>query len=616
MMLSENTPSLKQQQTKSLMTVNSAITHDISPNSTQSSPVSIVSILSKESPARLSSPSNDAVKHMASPSGEHKQRSRASTLSDGREYDTFIQLESFDSRILNSDLPNLIMKTDAGFKVGVEPILVGDESSGGTYFLRDKTKAYTVVCKPGDEEPNSPINGCISNTNFYRGKITPGFGMYRECAAWILDNGFAGVPPTALAKIRHTQLKCYPSLNATASQVSTSKNWSTTRFGYKLASVQSYVRHLSSAEDMGPSLFNLCDIQRIAILDIKLCNLDRHSGNLLVSHKSPYHVDTSDQLLRSNQTLSTDDLTNVIGIPIDDPLAIFPNNHIPNQSSSAPANICSSNYMTDDRQINPNKVYRVVPIDHGYCLPHALYLNDVNLCWIDYPQVKLPINKDLIEYIEDMNYDDDVALLTRNIGAAIAESSLLTLKATYILLKIGVSRGLTLHDIGLQVIDGNLSNHGDHDVRHLSNGSISIGSLSKISPFQTAIREAVIGTLSRASNYSTHKPMFYAPHRSSTESLLVDRLPNTTSPPFHNRSISPTLKPCSSFPDIRIYDVETVTTGDAGTQGPPYTTSACDTKHQVTITDEMLTCAMKSGGILQVELELSISKMFNTTTKN
>lgn len=613
-MLSGNIPSLKQEQVKSFVTVNSTITHDISPNSTQSSPVSVMAILSKESPATLSSPSNDDVKHTASLSGEHKQRSRALTLSDGREYDTFIQLESFDSRILNSDLPNLITKTDAGFKVGVEPILVGDESSGGTYFLRDKSKSYTVVCKPGDEEPNSPINGCISSTNFYRGKITPGFGMYRECAAWILDNGFAGVPPTALAKIRHAQLKCYPSLNATSSQVSTSKIWSTTRFGYKLASVQSYVRHLSSAEDMGSSLFNLSDIQRIAILDIKLCNLDRHSGNLLVSHKSPYHVDNSDQLLNSNLTSCTDDFTYGIGIPIDDLLTVFPNNHIPNQSSSAPANICSSNYMTDnDRQINPNKVYRVIPIDHGYCLPHALYLNDVNLCWIDYPQVKLPISNDLIEYIEDMNYDDDVALLTRNIGAAIAESSLLTLKATYILLKIGVSRGLTLHDIGLQVIDGNLSNHGDHDARHLSNGSVGVSGITNVSPFQMAIREAVVGTLSRTSSNNTHKPVFYLPHRSSTESLLIDRLPNTTL--AHNRSLTPTLKPCSSFPDIRIYDVETVTS-DTATQCPPSTTSTCDTKYQASITDEMLTCAMQSGGILQEELELSITKMYDNTDRN
>jgi len=612
-MLSENAVLLKQP-FKSLITVTSEFTDEILPGVIEASPISVTSILSKESPARLSSPCNDAIQKSGSPSGEYRHRSRALTLADGREYDTFIQLESFDSRILNSDLPNLIVKTDAGFKVGVEPILVGDESSGGTYFLRDKTKAYTVVCKPGDEEPNSPINGCISNTNLYRGKITPGFGMYRECAAWILDNGFAGVPPTALAKIRHTQLKCYPSPNPATSQVSSSNIWTTTRFGYKLASVQSYVRHISSAEDMGPSLFNLCDVQRIAILDIKLCNLDRHSGNLLVAHKSPYHVDANQQLLNDTHTSTATDGTNGIGILIDGPSTVFPNNHIPNQSLSAPANICSS-YMTDnDRQINPNKVYRVVPIDHGYCLPHALYLNDVNLCWIDYPQVKQPINKELIEYIEEMNYDDDVALLTKNIGAAIAESSLLTLKATYILLKIGVSRGLTLHDIGLHVIDGNLSNHGDHDARHMSNESKGNSNTSNMSPFQSAIRTAVMSTLTRASTQNTLK---YLPHRSITEALLVDRLPHFVSaPPAHTRAISPTLKPCSSFPDIRIHEVETVTTGDSTTLFSPPSSTTSDTKCQLTITEEMLISAMQNDRILRKELESSITQMFDYSSRN
>lgn len=53
------------------------------------------------------------------------------------------------------------------------------------------------IHKIGDEEPNSHNNpyqeqngtwGCI-----YKGGIIPGFGMYREVAAYILDGGFAGL---------------------------------------------------------------------------------------------------------------------------------------------------------------------------------------------------------------------------------------------------------------------------------------------------------------------------------------------------------------------------------------------------------------------------------------
>ena len=44
----------------------------------------------------------------------------------------------------------------------------------------------------------------------------------------------------------------------------------------------SYVSHHSSAEDIGPGIIPLDSVQRIGILDIRLVQLDRHAGNILL----------------------------------------------------------------------------------------------------------------------------------------------------------------------------------------------------------------------------------------------------------------------------------------------------------------------------------------------
>jgi hypothetical protein len=50
----------------------------------------------------------------------------------------------------------------------------------------------------------------------------------------------------------------------------------------EFGSLQSYVEHTCSAEDVGPSSFSAEEVQKIGVLDIRLLNLDRHLSNLLV----------------------------------------------------------------------------------------------------------------------------------------------------------------------------------------------------------------------------------------------------------------------------------------------------------------------------------------------
>jgi len=54
----------------------------------------------------------------------------------------------------------------------------------------------------------------------------------------------------------------------------------------KYGALQSFKEHFASAEEIGSSQFVVDDVHKIGILDIRLLNLDRHLGNLLVSKDS------------------------------------------------------------------------------------------------------------------------------------------------------------------------------------------------------------------------------------------------------------------------------------------------------------------------------------------
>ena len=50
----------------------------------------------------------------------------------------------------------------------------------------------------------------------------------------------------------------------------------------KLGSVQLFVPHACSAEDVGSGLWKADQVHRIGILDVRLCNLDRNEDNILI----------------------------------------------------------------------------------------------------------------------------------------------------------------------------------------------------------------------------------------------------------------------------------------------------------------------------------------------
>lgn len=93
--------------------------------------------LSSEAPARLNSP-----QRFLKP---YRQRAVSLSILEGSS-ESFVTLESTSTHLF--DLPSLVSRADAGLKYGVDPTLA-EGAMGGTYFLRDRAKLITVVCKPG-----------------------------------------------------------------------------------------------------------------------------------------------------------------------------------------------------------------------------------------------------------------------------------------------------------------------------------------------------------------------------------------------------------------------------------------------------------------------------------
>ncbi|KAI3444274.1 hypothetical protein Pfo_000939 [Paulownia fortunei] len=168
----------------------------------------------------------------------------------------------------------LVVEVAIAMASGVNPE-PASSGLGGAYFLRAQNGDTIAVAKPIDEEPlafNNPkgLAGRMLGQPGMKCSIRIGETGLRESAAYFLDHdGFAGVPPTALVRFSHVKFN-----------INNSGPDSTPI--YKIASLQRFMNHDSDAGDLGPSSFSVTSVHHIGILDVRLMNLDRHAGNILV----------------------------------------------------------------------------------------------------------------------------------------------------------------------------------------------------------------------------------------------------------------------------------------------------------------------------------------------
>lgn len=155
----------------------------------------------------------------------------------------------------------LVIEASIAMASGIDPVPASN-GLGGAYYLLNPRGESTAVVKPITDDPTSSLN---SPTIGYVGRsVRAGETGAREVAAYLLDHSsFVGVPPTALIRLSH--------LNGSS----------------RMASIQRFVPHDFDAGELGPSGFSVASVHRIGILDVRLLNIDRHAGNILVKKMNP-----------------------------------------------------------------------------------------------------------------------------------------------------------------------------------------------------------------------------------------------------------------------------------------------------------------------------------------
>ena len=182
---------------------------------------------------------------------------------------------------------DLVRRASLALDAGVSPTLV-DDGLGGTYFIRDEHGDELSVFKPRDEEPNAinnPKNEGRSGLGEagLKGGIRIGDAAFNEAAAYLLDarsGHFSRVPPTAIARSEHSAFFDVSSGEGNSYDEAVHSPFRSLKT--KVGSLQRFVSNDGCADDFSASIFSELEVQRIACLDVRLFNTDRHSANLLV----------------------------------------------------------------------------------------------------------------------------------------------------------------------------------------------------------------------------------------------------------------------------------------------------------------------------------------------
>jgi hypothetical protein len=156
---------------------------------------------------------------------------------------------------------------------------------------------------------------------------------------------------------------------------------------WKTGSLQEFVNAHDHAGNMSPTHFTVPDCHRIGILDIRIINMDRNDGNILI-------------------------------------------------------------VKTKQRQDRPEKSsrYSLVPIDHGLSFPDRLEVAEEDIVWMGWPQAKEPFGEEELKYIKNLSWEKDQKMLVKTLGMRKHELRLMWVM--YRLLQLGASAGLTLFQIG------------------------------------------------------------------------------------------------------------------------------------------------------------------------
>lgn len=303
---------------------------------------------------------------------------------------------------LSSPYPNSLHGADAS-----------DFSLGPTHGDAPSVQSYSPPSAV--HGPLMSRNGSVSSESDYDSRTTyrtsgflAGEGAYKEVAAYLLDHDrFARVPQTALAtcqftsdvpeKSRRTPHIRAHSIMMTGDDVfseeviemSTVETTNESRMKTKMGALQVFVKNVGDADDFGPGVFDEEQVHRIAILDIRTLNHDRHGGNILVTK-------SSSPTRRYNL------------VPID------------------------HGYILPDGSS-----------ERMHSIPWPV--------WMDWPMIRGPVSDRVKRYIEHLDAESEAHILDKELDGVLRPGSLHCLKIATMFLQKGIAAGLTLYEIGLLI---------------------------------------------------------------------------------------------------------------------------------------------------------------------
>ncbi len=279
----------------------------------------------------------------------------------------------------SSHLNSLIHQPSLGLSLGLKPKPTED-GTGGTYLLRSAQKQFIGVFKPKDEElvaSENPrgYNGSITEARAESSKecrgIVPSEGAIREVAAFLIDsNRFHSVPQTTYVSVSRsffdqnnaTKMSSQPQSGLTAALHKQHND--------KIGSFQEYIESDDTAGDLSSSLFAVREVHKIAILDIRILNVDRNESKILDN------CSQSVPNTRSYQSLSL------------------------SRSSSC-----------DNRP-----TLQLIHIDHSRSLPDQIELAWDSWCWLEWSQLKEPLDAETKQYVADIDILADLEVLRNTLG--------------------------------------------------------------------------------------------------------------------------------------------------------------------------------------------------------
>ncbi|KAF7458407.1 Phosphatidylinositol 3- and 4-kinase family protein [Cryptosporidium felis] len=317
----------------------------------------------------------------------------------------------------SSKVQKLVIEVKLAMQRNVHPKLTLD-GTGATYRMYNAKGQVVAMFKPLDEEAFSPNNprgyrGKLGQQGFRSGVLS-GEGASREVATAIWDtyyHNFVGVPDTTLLEACHQAFN-YDSWNKITLEWGDlfegdkSKVKNEITIDWKLGAFQEFIPTSETVGNFNPSVFCIRDVHRIGILDICLFNLDRNDSNILVVP------------IQSNYSIKLNNGANGLIGPYDHPLS------------------------TPDGK---RSKYKLVPIDHGLCLPDVLDVAQFDWVWFDWPHSKIPFSRSELKIISYMDPDADAERLKRKL--LIRSECLRSMRVSVRWLKLASTMHLNLFQI-------------------------------------------------------------------------------------------------------------------------------------------------------------------------